>query len=88
MSRNAVPLLAVLLLTTAAGPASEPVPRFIDDSPEYCQSLAVRLATIPAAQSEPSRSLGEQGIKLCDEGHFRIGIAKLRRALRAAQDVH
>jgi hypothetical protein len=85
-------LLAVLLLTTgAAGRAAEPVevervPRIIDDTPEFCRSLAVRLASLPSAQSEPSRTLGEQGIKLCDEGQFRIGIAKLRRALRAAQD--
>ena len=60
----------------------------MDDTPEFCRSLAVRLADVPAAQSEPSRTLGEQGMKLCDEGHFRIGIAKLRRALRAAQDSH
>jgi hypothetical protein len=87
-------LLAVLLLTAAAGPpiaeptGVEAVPRILDDTPEFCRSLAVRLATIPSAQFEPSRTLGEQGIKLCDEGQFRIGIAKLRRALRAAQDAH
>jgi hypothetical protein len=95
---RALALLAVLLLTpaaaSAAGPVdvepvgAEPVPRILDDTPEFCRSLAIRLATLPSAQSEPSRSLGEQGIRLCDEGHFRIGIAKLRRALRAAQDTH
>ena len=65
-----------------------PVPRIIDATPEYCRSLAGRLAALPAARSEPSRSLGEQGVKLCGEGHLRIGVAKLRRALRAALELH
>jgi hypothetical protein len=65
-----------------------PVPRIIDATPEYCRSLAGRLAALPAARSEPSRSLGEQGVKLCGEGHLRIGVAKLRRALRAALEPH
>ena len=78
-------LLAIALLTSAASPATEPpVPYIIDATPEYCSSLAGRLAALPSAQSEPSRSLGEQGVKLCGEGHLRIGVAKLRRALRAA----
>ena len=64
------------------------MPRIIDDTPEYCRSLAGRLAALPAAQSEPSRSLGEQGLKMCGEGRLRIGVAKLRRALRAAQEPH
>jgi hypothetical protein len=79
-------LVAIVLLTAAAGPAAEPVPRIIDATPEYCHSLAGRLAMLPAAQLEPSRSLGEQGVKLCGEGQLRIGVAKLRRALRAAQE--
>ncbi len=64
------------------------MPRIIDDTPEYCRSLAGRLAALPAAQSEPSRSLGEQGLRMCGEGRLRIGVAKLRRALRAAQEPH
>ncbi|MBD0273799.1 MAG: hypothetical protein ICV73_17960 [Acetobacteraceae bacterium] len=64
------------------------MPRIIDATPEYCRSLAGRLAALPAARSEPSRSLGEQGVKLCGEGHLRIGVAKLRRALRAALEPH
>jgi hypothetical protein len=78
--------MVIVLLTSAAGPTAEPVPRIIDATPEYCRSLAGRLAMLPAARLEPSRSLGEQGVKLCDEGHLRIGVAKLRRALRAAQE--
>ena len=78
-------LLITALITSAASPATDPVPRILDATPEYCRSLAGRLAVLPAARSEPSRSLGEQGVKLCGEGHLRIGVAKLRRALRAAQ---
>jgi hypothetical protein len=77
-------LLVTAILTSAASPAAEPVPRVIDDTPEYCRSLAGRLATQPAARLEPSRSLGEQGVKLCAEGHVRTGVTKLRRAMRAA----
>ena len=77
--------LVTAILTSAASPAAEPAPRVIDDTPEYCRSLAGRLAMQPAARLEPSRSLGEQGVKLCGEGHVRTGITKLRRAMRAAQ---
>ena len=79
-------LLVTTLLTSAASPGTEPVPRIIDDTPEYCRSLAGRLAALPAGRSEPSRSLSEQGVKMCGEGRLRIGVAKLRRALRAAQE--
>ncbi len=79
-------LLVTALLTSAASPATDPVPRILDATPEYCRSLAGRLAVLPAGRTEPSRSLGEQGVKLCGEGHLRIGVAKLRRALRAALD--
>ncbi len=79
-------LVVIAALTSAAGPAAETMPRFIDDTPEYCRSLAGRLATFPAAQVEPLRSLGAEGVKLCGDGHVRTGVTKLRRALRAAQD--
>ncbi len=77
--------LATAILTSAASPAAEPVPHVIDDTPEFCRSLAGRWAALPAARLEPSRSLGEQGVKMCGEGRLRIGVAKLRRALRAAR---
>ncbi|TDG29300.1 hypothetical protein E2C05_18220 [Paracraurococcus ruber] len=60
-------------------------PRVTSDSPEYCTSLLTRLASLPAARQEPSRSLAAEGEKLCGNGHVRTGIAKLRRAVRAAQ---
>jgi hypothetical protein len=45
----------------------------------------VRLSGLPAAKQEPSRSLAAEGERLCGNGHVRTGIAKLRRAVRAAQ---
>ena len=77
-------LVVIAALTSAAGPAAETMPRFIDDTPEYCRSLAGRLAALPAARAEPSRSLGAEGVKLCGDGHVRTGVTKLRRAMRAA----
>lgn len=72
-------------LLIAVGAAAETGPRVITDTTEYCGTLAVRLANLPAAEFEPSRSLGAEGVKLCGNGHVRTGVAKLRRALRAAQ---
>lgn len=77
--------MVIAVLTSAASPAAEPVPRILDATPEYCRSLAGRLAALPAARAEPSRSLGEEGVKLCGDGYVRTGVTKLRRALRAAQ---
>jgi hypothetical protein len=85
MHRSSRLVLATAILTSAASPAAEPVARIIDDTPEYCRSLAGRWAAIPSARLEPSRSLGEQGVKMCGEGRLRIGVAKLRRAMRAAR---
>jgi hypothetical protein len=62
------------------------VPRVLDATPEYCRSLAGRLAAIPAARAEPSRTLGQEGVKLCGDGHVRTGVTKLRRAIRAARE--
>ncbi|WP_380067542.1 hypothetical protein [Dankookia sp. GCM10030260] len=76
------PAILLALLVTAA---AEPSPRVTTDTPEYCRSLVTRLAGLPAAQQEPSRSLGAEGERLCGSGHVRTGIAKLRRAVRAAQ---
>ncbi|GGC54007.1 hypothetical protein GCM10011504_35520 [Siccirubricoccus deserti] len=76
------PVLA-LLLTIAAAAGERP--RVTTDTAEYCGSLVARLSTLPAAGREPSRSLAVEGMRLCDAGHVRTGIAKLRRAVRAAQ---
>jgi hypothetical protein len=75
------PLLvfALAVAATAEGP-----PRLTSDSPEYCASLTARLAGMPAARREPSRSLAAEGTRLCGSGHPQAGIAKLRRAVKAA----
>lgn len=74
-----------ILLALLVSAAAEPSPRVTTDTPEYCSSLVTRLAGLPAAQQEPSRSLAAEGERLCGNGHVRTGIAKLRRAVRAAQ---
>lgn len=74
-----------LLLILAVSATAEPGPRVTTDTAEYCGSLAARLAAMPAAAQEPSRTLAAEGLRLCGNGHVRVGIAKLRRAVRAAQ---
>ena len=78
-------LLPVLAVVLAGSARAEPSPRVTSDTPEYCGVLAARVAANPAAAREPSRSLAAQGVELCGKRHVRTGIAKLRRALRAAQ---
>jgi len=75
----------VFLVALAFSAAAEPGPRITTDTIEYCGSLAARLAAMPAARTEPSRSLAAEGVRLCGNGHVRTGVAKLRRAMRAAQ---
>ncbi|WP_431283235.1 hypothetical protein ACQW02_00065 [Humitalea sp. 24SJ18S-53] len=79
----AICALIGILASTATGVRAETV-RVTTDSPEYCASLSQRLAVAPGGATEPARSLGEEGRRLCDTGHLRTGIARLRRALRAA----
>jgi hypothetical protein len=77
--------LMALALVLAVPAVAEPGPRVTTDTAEYCGNLAARLASLPAAEREPSRTLAVEGRRLCDTGHVRTGIAKLRRAVRAAQ---
>jgi len=76
---------SAVLLVLAVSATAEPRPRLTTDSVEYCSTLAARVAGLPKAREEPSRTLAAEGVKLCDDGHVRSGIAKLRRAVRAAQ---
>lgn len=78
-------LSPVMGLAMAASAWAEPSPRVTTDTAEYCDSLAARVAANPATTREPSRSLAAEGVRLCGDGHVRTGVAKLRRALRAAQ---
>ncbi|MBW6400567.1 hypothetical protein KPL78_22095 [Roseomonas sp. HJA6] len=61
------------------------MPQVTSDSREYCVELADRLGAMPGARQESVRRLVEDGMRLCDNGHPRTGVAKLRRAIRAAQ---
>lgn len=89
-SMNVVLLAAatmLLALSPRAGTAAQPVGQPLHvttDSFEYCETLGRRVDAAPGAGSEPARSLAEEGRQLCEAGHIRAGIAKLRRALRAA----
>lgn len=79
-------LLALPVSTIGVLPIQSDRPlRVTTESAEYCQSLAARLAGTPQAGAEIPRGLGEEGRHLCSIGHYRAGIAKLRRAIRAAQ---
>jgi len=77
--------LAVPLLTSSErAPAASNAVRVTTSTPEYCAFLAERLAALPGARSEAARSMAEEGQRLCAEGQVRVGIAWLRRAMRAA----
>ncbi|MBX9748311.1 MAG: hypothetical protein K5Q68_01730 [Roseococcus sp.] len=77
--------LTIVLLTLWPALADEAGPRVTTDNVEYCEALAARLAASPQPVAEASRDLGEEGRRLCANGHVRTGIAKLRRALRATR---
>jgi hypothetical protein len=62
--------------------------RVTTDTAEYCDSLAQRVAALPGGATEPARSLAADGLRLCDSGYVRTGVARLRRALRAAQEAN
>lgn len=79
-------LLALPVSTIGVLPIQSDRPlRVTTESAEYCQVLTTRLASSPQANAELPRLLGEEGRRLCAVGHYRTGIAKLRRAIRAAQ---
>jgi hypothetical protein len=77
--------LSMLLITPLLLANGGAMPRVTTDSREYCVELAGRLAGLPRARAEPALSLAADGVRLCEEGHSRAGVAKLRRAIRAAQ---
>jgi hypothetical protein len=73
---------SVLAPPQAQGP---PGPlRVTTDTPEYCGHLAGRIATVQHTQlaTHPEAdTLAAEGQHMCDIGHIRGGIARLRRAL-------
>ncbi|MBU8543817.1 MULTISPECIES: hypothetical protein [Roseomonadaceae] len=78
--------LPILLAGSAAAQSDQPKAplRVTTDSVGYCRALAARMAEL-APRAEADRRLLAEGRQLCDDGHPRAGIAKLRRALRGAQ---
>ena len=80
-------LLPMALLLTAPDlvAGGEPMPRVTTDSREYCIELADRLGKLPGVRDEVVRRLAEDGMQLYNSRHPRTGVAKLRRAIRAAQ---
>lgn len=77
--------VALLVAAPELVAGGEPMPRVTTDSREYCVELADRLLELPASREETVRRLVEDGLRLCETGHPRTGVAKLRRAIRAAQ---
>jgi hypothetical protein len=85
-------LAAVLLVLGAATALSQPAPpppsagplRVTTDTPEYCETLAQRVAR--AEQARPNaphqaEELAEEGHSMCTVGLIRGGLVRLRRAL-------
>ena len=87
MVRRMRALLPLALLVAAPDlvAGGEPMPRVTSDSREYCVELVQRLGVLPGAGEDAVRRLAEDGMRLCNNGHPRTGVAKLRRAIRAAQ---
>jgi hypothetical protein len=77
--------LLLPLLASLPSPATAEALRTLPQDLSYCRDLSARLATLPGAERDPARALAEEGARLCREGYVRTGVAKLRRALRAAQ---
>ncbi|PHK94898.1 hypothetical protein CR162_10690 [Pseudoroseomonas rhizosphaerae] len=75
-------LLALLL---AALPARGAELRLLPPGLAYCDELAARFSRLPGARQDAARGLAAEGGRLCEAGHARAGVARLRRALRAAQ---
>jgi hypothetical protein len=76
--------LAAFLFAWPAGAQELASLRVTTDSAAYCVELAERVAGMPRGAEEPAKSLALEGKRLCETGHVRTGIARLRRAIRQA----
>jgi len=79
-------LFCLAFVFMAQLPAQAAELRVLGPDAADCEALSLRLARLPRSRQEPARSLGLEGEDLCRSGHIRTGVAKLRRALRAAQN--
>jgi hypothetical protein len=72
-----------VVVTGAAAQGIDDRPRSMTDTVEYCDHLARRFAA--AAPNRPphlhAATMAADGNKLCQQGHMRPGILRLRRAL-------
>ena len=73
-------------------PAPEaPPPKMTTHSAEYCAHLVAEFAraqrTRGPAPAE-ARGLADDGMRLCDRGQYRAGVARLRRALHMVRAGH
>ena len=88
LARNLQGMGLILALLAALVPwpaAAEQAVRVVADNVEYCQFLAARLAGQGNADASAVRQLAGEGLRLCEAGQVRTGVAKLRRAIRANQ---
>lgn len=85
MARRAA--LGGLLASVPFGLAAGDMPpvEVTTDTPEYCRRLIDRISELVGSAPQPPsvtvQSLSTEGQRLCDEGHTRPGILRLRRAL-------
>ena len=81
-------LASVPLVLSAAGDGPPVV--VTSDTPEYCHRLVDRISeligTVPQPPPVTVSSLSNEGQRLCDEGHTRPGILRLRRALMLLEE--
>ena len=79
--------IAILLLTGAFAPVEgQPRdPTVISDTPEYCGVLRDRIAGLvqeePGAMPAEVAELSMEGERMCEHGHIRGGLLRLRRAI-------
>jgi hypothetical protein len=66
------------------------MPRITTDSREYCDVLGGRVAVMHRLVTAPppeATALASEGERLCAQGQYRNGVARLRRALAMLRNV-
>ena len=85
--KRAAFLVAVLAVgVSGASRAEDPMP-ITSDTPGYCLGLAQRMAEDAVTMPPQVRVLWEQGRDLCQRGHIRGGLIRLRRAMMISRGV-
>ena len=86
LARTAAGLGVAAVLMGATPVVGQPAPqRVTSDTPEYCLRLMDRVSELVRVATDPPpqevTALSSEGQRMCDEGHTRGGILRLRRAL-------